>query len=202
MRIAVNTRFLLAGKLEGIGHYTLETLKHLVADHPEDEFIFFFDRKFDPSFVFAKNITPVVLFPPARLPILWRWWFDYSVTSALKKYKADVFFSPDMFLSLRTKVPTLLVVHDLAFNHFPEYIPQKFRKYYAKFTSKYLNKAAHIMTVSSFSKADVMSTYEIPEHKISLAYNDVSALYKSPRAIHEENIKKKYTSHCDYFYYI
>jgi len=107
-----------------------------------------------------------------------------------------------MFLSLRTKVPTLLVVHDLAFNHFPEYIPLKFRKYYAKFTSKYLDKAAHIMTVSSFSKADVMKTYKIPEHKISLAYNDVSALYKSPRAINEERVKQKYTSKADYFYYL
>ena len=75
MRIGINTRFLLSSKMEGFGWYTYEVVKRMVETHPEHEFIFFFDRPFDPKFVFAKNVTPVVLFPPARHPILFVWWF-------------------------------------------------------------------------------------------------------------------------------
>ena len=120
MRIAINTRFLLKDKLEGIGWFTFEVVKQLVTNHPEHEFIFLFDRPYDKSFVFAKNVTPVVINPPARHPLLWYWWFEWSVPYALKKHKIDLFFSPDGYLSLKTNVPTVIVMHDLAFEHHPE----------------------------------------------------------------------------------
>src|SRR6056300_399785 len=113
MRIAINTRFLLKGKMEGFGWFTYETVKRMVMDHPEHTFIFFFDRPYDSHYVFAKNVIPIVLRPPARHPILFKIWFNYSITRALKKHKADVFFSPDGYLSLRTTVPQIGVIHDL-----------------------------------------------------------------------------------------
>ena len=129
MRIAVNTRFLLKNKLEGIGWFTYETVKRLVENHPEHEFYFFFDRPFEEEFIFGKNVHPIVLFPPARHPVLYFIWFEYSVANALKVYKIDVFLSPDNFLTLRTKVPTVLVTHDIAHLHFPEQVNFFDRKY-------------------------------------------------------------------------
>src|SRR5690606_7224010 len=117
MRIAVNTRLLLKGKLEGIGWFTYQTLERIVKQHPEHEFIFFFDRPYDRSFVFASNVTPVVLSPQARHPVLFYLWFELGIPRLLRKYKADLFLSPDGFSSLSTKVPTCLVIHDLAFEH-------------------------------------------------------------------------------------
>jgi hypothetical protein len=151
MRIAVNTRFLLKGKLEGIGWFTNEIIKRLVLNHPEHEFIFFFDRPFDSQFIFASNITPIVLNPPARHPILWVMWFEWSIKKALKKYKADIFISTDGFLSLGSNVPTILVVHDLAFEHFPEHLPFKFRSYLRHFTPKFVQKAARVMVHMNYT---------------------------------------------------
>ena len=105
MRIAVNTRLLLKDKLEGIGWFTFEVFSRIVKAHPEHEFLFFFDRSYAKEFVFADNVTPIVLFPQARHPLLFNFWFDYSVTKALKRYQADIFFSPDGMLSLKTKIP-------------------------------------------------------------------------------------------------
>ena len=133
MRIAVNTRFLLKSKLEGFGWFTFETLKRMTMNHPEHEFIFFFDRPYDDKFIFSDNITPVVLPPMARHPILFKIWFNKSVTWALKKYKADVFFSPDGYLSLKTDIPQIGVIHDLNFEHFPNDIPPTPRKYLLKY---------------------------------------------------------------------
>jgi hypothetical protein len=91
MIIGVNTRFLLKNKMEGFGWYTYETISRIVKKHPEHQFIFFFDRACDERFVFAENVTPVVLNPQARHPILFKIWFNYSITKALKKYNCDGF---------------------------------------------------------------------------------------------------------------
>ena len=68
LKIAVNTRLLLKNKLEGIGWFTYESLSRIVKSHPEHEFIFIFDRKYDEQFVFGDNVTPVVIGPQARHP--------------------------------------------------------------------------------------------------------------------------------------
>ena len=155
MRIAINTRFLLTHKMEGFGWYTFEIVKRLVENHPEHTFIFFFDRAYDERFIFGENVTPVVLKPQARHPILFKIWFDRSVTKALKKHKADIFFSPDGYLSLRTEIPQIGVIHDINFEHFPEDLPKSPRNYLRKYFPKFANKANHILTVSESSKQDI-----------------------------------------------
>ena len=130
MKIAINTRFLLPNKLEGIGWFSYEVLKRWVAWHPEHEFIFIFDRKYDERFIFDKNVTPVVAFPPARHPFLFYLWFEWALPTVFAKHKVDAFMSPDGFMSLRSKVPTQLVIHDIAWKHFPEQVPYWYRKHY------------------------------------------------------------------------
>lgn len=199
MRIAVNTRFLLKGRLEGIGWFTNEIIKRLVLNHPEHEFLFFFDRAFDPQFIFASNITPIVLNPPARHPILWYIWFEWSVKRALKKYKADIFISTDGFLTLSTPVPTILVVHDLAFEHFPDHLPFKFRFYLKKFTPLFIKKSLLTITVSDYSKKDIMERYGTAENKINVVYNGVNDLYKPLNVEEKLAIKQEYAQGCEYF---
>src|SRR5687767_2572664 len=105
MKIAVNTRFLLAGKLEGIGMMTQEWLQRLTRRHPEHEFYFLFDRPYDPQFIYGPNVHPLVLSPPARHPLLFYFWFQHRVAAALKKIQADVFLSFDGMTVLKTNVP-------------------------------------------------------------------------------------------------
>ncbi len=196
MKIAVNTRFLLKDKLEGIGLYTLEVVKRLAAAHPEDEFIFFFDRPFDPSFVFSHNITPIVLSPPARHPLLFMVWFEWSVARALKKYQADVFLSFDNFLSLSTSIPTVLVVHDIAFTHFSENDKWVNRQYYKFFTPRFLKRANAILAVSAFTKQDILSKFSFVEkNKIKVAYNGCRDIFQPLDFIQKE---EKNTQNMEY----
>src|SRR5215471_4443677 len=121
MIIAVNTRFLFKDHLEGVGYFIFETLKRITSQQPQHKFIFIFDRAFDSQFIFSENVTPVVAGPPARHPLLWKYWYDIKIPRILKKYKVDVFVSPDGYCSLNTNTPQCIVVHDLAFLHFPTY---------------------------------------------------------------------------------
>ena len=174
MRIAVNARFLIKGQLEGIGRYTHEICKRMVENHPELEFHFFFDRAFDESFLYASNVVGHVLLPPARHPYLWTIWYEWAVSRKLKKIGADVFYSPDGYLSLNTSTPSVLVIHDLAFKHFPEHLSKRIANYYNKHTPKFAAKAKQIITVSNASKKDIMKTYGIADKKIDIVFNGIS----------------------------
>lgn len=199
MRIAVNTRLLIKGKLEGIGWFTHQTLDRIVRQHPEHEFIFFFDRPYDPSFVFAPNVTPVVVGPQARHPILFYIWFEWSIPYMLRKYKADLFLSQDGFLSLSTKVPTCLVIHDLAFEHYPEHFTLAHLFYWKHYSPRFAKKAKRIATVSTFSKEDISRKYSIAPENIDVVYNGAHEEYRPLNWEEREIIKKEYADGCEYF---
>ena len=199
MRIAVNTRLLLKGKLEGIGWFTYQTLERIVRKHPEHEFIFFFDRPYDPSFVFASNVTPVVVHPPARHPILFYIWFEISIPFMLRKHKADLFLSQDGFLSLATKVPECLVIHDLAFVHYPKHFTLSHLWYWRKYTPLFAKKAKRIATVSTYSKQDIHDNYGIPLDDIDVVYNGAHDEYKPLSWNEREEVKRQYADGCEYF---
>ena len=199
MRIAVNTRLLLKGRLEGIGWFTYQTLERIVRDHPEHDFIFFFDRPYDPLFVFAPNVTPVVVHPQARHPVLFYIWFEWSIPFMLRKYKIDLFLSPDSYMSLSTKVPTCLVIHDLAFEHYPEHFVLSHRLYWKHYSPLFARKAKRIATVSTFSKSDISKRYGIDPANIDVVYNGAHDEYRPLSIDEREAAKKLYADGCEYF---
>lgn len=202
MRIAVNTRFLLPSKMEGFGWFTYEVVRRMVLQHPEHEFIFFFDRRFDDKFIFASNVTPVVLTPPARHPILFKIWFNQKVTKALKKYQADVFFSPDGYLSLKTDVPQIGVIHDLNFEHYPNDLPKSALRYLKKYFPKFAEKAAHIITVSHYSKQDICATYGVASDKITVAHNAANEIFKPLLPTEQKAVQNQFTAGQEYFIFV
>jgi len=171
MKIAVNTRWLLHQKLEGIGNFTHHLLSRVVANHPEVEFHFFFDRTFHNSYIYGNNVTPHLLQPPARRPLLWNIWNNFAVKQKLKKLKPDLYFSPDGFIPTSTKVKTLNTVHDLNFEHHPEWIPNFAIKYYKKYFRLGAENASQLITVSEYSKTDLHNLYGIPLQNIEVVHN-------------------------------
>lgn len=202
MRIAINTRFLLPHKMEGFGWYTYEITKRLVENHPEHTFIFFFDRKFDPKFIFGKNVEPVVLNPPARHPILFKIWFDWSVKRALKKHKADLFFSPDGYLSLTTSLPQIAVMHDLNFEHNPQDLKPAMLNYYTSYFPRFAEKAAHIITVSEYSKQDICETYGVSSSKVTAIWNGASEVFQPLSEAVKETVRNTHTDGKPYFLFV
>lgn len=202
MKIAVNTRFLLDKKLEGIGWFTYETVKRIVEQHPEHTFYFIFDREYHEKFIFSDNVTPVVLFPPARHPILWYWWFEHSITKALSKIKPDIFLSTDGFLSLRTDIKQVAVIHDLGFEHFPDKFKWSEKRYLLYFFRRFAKKAERIITVSEFTKKDISERYHIHSDLIDVVYNGSNAVYKPLTDEQRTEAKIKFASGHDYFIYI
>ena len=202
MVIAVNCRLLLKNKLEGIGWFTYQTLRRITRDHPEHRFIFLFDRPYDPSFIFSNNITPVVAGPPTRHPVLWFLWLEFVIPRILRKYKADIFFSPDGFLSLRTKVRSIPVIHDISFEHRPKDLPFWPRVYYNFFFPRFVRKAYRICTVSHYSQKDIIKTYGVARPVIRVVYNGVNEAYKPITDNEIQTVRRQYSDGLPYFLYV
>ncbi len=202
MRIGINTRFLIENKLEGIGWFTFESLKRICEKHPEHDFYFFFDRPYSAEFIFAENVKPIVLFPPARHPFLYVWYFELSIPRAIKKYNIDVFVSADGFIPTLVNTNSLAVIHDINFEHRPKDIPLLTRWYYKFFFPLFAKKSTRIATVSEFSKKDLIDTYHIHPSKIDVVYNGANELYVPIHTEEKNKTREKYTDGNPYFLYI
>ncbi len=202
MVIGVNARFLLKGKLEGIGLYTHEVLKRMVVAHPEDTFVFFFDRAYDPSFLYASNVKGVVVSPPARHPVLWYWWFEKSLPKAIKRHGVDVFFSPDGYTSLSSPVPDLQIVHDLAYLHYPAHVPFLVRKYYEHYIPKYLAKSTKIGCVSDATRKDILRHFPVSEEKLFIAYNGCRSEFRPLDERSVSLVRERYSGGKPYFLFV
>jgi glycosyltransferase involved in cell wall biosynthesis len=202
MKIAVSTRLLIDGKLDGIGWFSYHTMQRIVSNHPEHQFVFIFDRKYDNKFIFAENVEAVVLPPPTRHPLLWFYWLRFSLPRFLRKLKPDLFISLDGFMPYRLASPSLCVIHDINFVHYPEDLPYFSRKFYNSEFPKFARMASRIATVSEFSKQDIVSEYGISEDKISVVYNGASLIYKPVDIAEKEKTKSIYSDSSDYFIFV
>ena len=188
--------------MEGIGWFAYETLKRISVDHPEHEFIFLFDRPFNPEFIFSDNVTAVYAGPPTRHIALFIPWFEISVPYLLKKHKADLFVSPDGHLSLLSKVPALPVIHDLNFYHNPKQLPGLVSRYYNWFFPRFAKKAIRIATVSEYTRQDIEKVYGINPVLIDVTYNGCNQRYKPVSEEIKIQTKEKLSGGFPYFLFI
>lgn len=175
MKVVVNARWLLPGKLEGTGVFTLRMLKEITCGLPDVDFTLLYDR---PSaakqpLIQGNNIKHRVVYPPARHPLLWQIWNRWSVPRALWKERADLYWSPDG-LPARTSAPQWITIHDLNFIHHPEWLPRRVANYYKREVNRATTEADFLYTVSDWSKEDIVHTFGINESSILVTPNATS----------------------------
>lgn len=202
MKIAVNTRLLLRGKLDGIGWFTHEIISRVVRAHPEHEFHFLFDRPFDPAFVFAPNVHAHVVMPQARHPWLFRLWYNWMVPRKLRQIGADVFVSPDMMISLRAKCKQIVVLHDLNFEHYPQDLPAHIARYLRSQTPLFAAKADAIITVSEYSKSDIVKQYAVAPGNVHVVHNAAQQAYRVLSEGQRAEVRESLTQGEPYFVFI
>lgn len=202
MKIVVNARFLLPGVLEGIGRVTHEVLRILVLKHPEHQFYFLFDRPYDPKFIYAKNVIPIVVYPPARHPFLFYFWFQVRLPRILRQLKPDVFFSPDNITTINTAVPRVTLIHDLAYLHFPEEKKYLDRRFYEKFIPAFARVSRLVLTVSEFTKNDLISSLHLAPDKVKVIYAAAASHFKPTSYEEQIWLRQKYCAGEMYFVFV
>ena len=203
MHVAVTARFLLpGGQLEGLGRFTFETLQELVRQHPDCTFHFLFDRPYDPRYLLGPNVVPHVLPPPARHPLLVLAWYEGAVAWWLRRHRPAALLSPEGFTVLGTRVPNVVVFHDLAYLHRPHDVSALVRRYYAYFQPRWAREATRLVAVSDATRQDIARQYGLPSDRIKVAYNAPAAHFRPQPAAQQAAVRQQFSQGRPYFLFV
>jgi glycosyltransferase involved in cell wall biosynthesis len=201
MKIAINARFSGYANAEGYARFTRGVITPMVRDFSGDDYIFLFDKKSSGPVISSGNTSFLSAGPEARHPLLWKYWYDWVLPKMVRKVNADCLFSPDGFCSLNCTIPQVLAIHDLAFLHYPHGISRLYLEYYKYYTPKFIARARQIVTVSEFSRADIINHYPEARHKISVVYNAADETFLPLDYTEKEKCREKMTGGREFFLY-
>ena len=202
MKIAVNCWILRNKKIDGIGNFTIETLRLLIIAHPSIEFQILCDKNFTEDYFDFPNAKKYHIFPPYRHPLLYLFFMEIVVGFFLKKHKPDLFLSMEGFLCLSTKCKQLPIIYDLNFEHQPKDLPFRNRIYFRTFYPKFARKATRVVTISEYSKNDIADTYKIPLNKIDNVSCGVKENFYPLIDNSKQITRDRYTKGAEYFFFI
>lgn len=202
LKIVVNTRLLRKDHMDGIGWVTYNTLKYITQGHPEIDFHFLFDSGIDKEFIFSDNIKATSLFPPAKHALLNIFWFEWSVRQYLEKAKPDLFFSPDGILCLGWKGKQVGIIHDINFLHIPKDLKWANRKYYNYFFPKFAHKADRLITISAYSKKDIVTNFKINPDKIDIIQLGINSFFRPGTPEEIGSIRNHFSKGEEYFLFV
>ena len=117
-------------------------------------------------------------------------WRSFGILIDLKKEKVDVFhgLSHEIPFGIdKTKIKTVVTIHDLIFLRLPQYfnIFDRLIYYYkVKYACKRSDK---IIAISNQTKSDIMMYFKIDSKKIEVVYQSCNSIFKSQK----KNIIKK-----------
>jgi glycosyltransferase involved in cell wall biosynthesis len=191
MRIAVNASSLKPDRLE--------TFIQLAKHNPEHTFLFFYDSETNAA-SFTENSISIVIKPQATISLKWNIWYNLKLPAALKKNKADIFTS-EKFISLKSKIPQVLLFPDLTYIFQPALIDKKQLSFYKKNSPKFLNKTARIIVNAHFFKSEIIERFKIDEKKISVIYPQIKKSFAQVSLEEREAIKEKFAEGNEYFIY-
>lgn len=200
--IAINTRLLTPHRLEGIGRFQYEVLHRMLPAHPEVDFTLLFDRPFETSLTDLPHVKAVSIPPPSRHPLLWHAWFHLALPIWMKIKQPDVFFSPELYLTLPTGVPQVAVFHDIGYEHFPEFIGGWPVRYLRRWSPRYAKWAEDLITVSEYTRQDIIQQYAVPPEKLHLVYNGCSDRFRPIDQAQRTQTQAQYSQGKPYFYFV
>lgn len=202
MQIVVNAAFLPEAFSNEHTIFLSGIFKHITHLHPEHHYIFLCEKQQADYFDFGNNTTVYETKSRKKNSLTRKYWYDIKVPLLLRKYKADLFFSPGGFCSTRSKLPQCIIINDPLFLHQPGLYTKKQLRFYNKHIRISIRKAKKIITLSASTKNKLVNSFSTAVGKIDTVYNGVPGLYGEKMDILPEEVKLKYTEGKEFFFYV
>ncbi|MBN2242220.1 MAG: glycosyltransferase family 4 protein, partial [Acidobacteria bacterium] len=186
----------------GVGRYASNLLEQLLLLDPAPRILLVTDQ-YPPPSVWMRSDRIQVLKVPSR------WgnnflWTNLSLVRQLKARAFDIFYSPGYTLPLRLKAPSVVSLHDISYAACPEWYPYKngaVRKIWYRLSAR---RADRILTLSEFSRREIVRVYGIPAERIHVIPPGVDR--RTFSKIHDperlEGLKKKYGLSGDFLLFV
>ena len=177
MRIGIDARE-LCGRATGVGRYLGGLLREWETD----------SRARSHEFVLYTT-EPIEIAPHAShfsshtIPgSSGTWWEQVRAPRASAADRLDVWFAPAYSAPLRLRVPTVVAIHDLSFVAHPEWF--RFREGARRrwLTSQSASHAAAVITISEFSKKELIERLNVPAGRVHVIPPGIGAGDWGPEA--------------------
>jgi glycosyltransferase involved in cell wall biosynthesis len=178
MRIAVDARE-LAGHVTGVGRYVTELFKawDQSPDAREHEFTLLAHKPVTlPRLLNLRIDSRIQQGDGGTL------WEQLVLPRLLRQAGADVLFAPAYTAPLRSPVPIVVTVHDVSYCAHPEWFSWREGPRRRLVTRWSAHAAARILTVSRFSRDEIVRLLGVPASQVQVIYSGPSALVTSPVA--------------------
>jgi glycosyltransferase involved in cell wall biosynthesis len=180
LRIAINAHLLGEGdgyRRAGVSAYVRQMLRcmpEIGAQHTYDVFL-------PPGAVFPGEPPAHVRLARSRMnttgPIQRIVWEQGIAPWRITRRKYDVLLCPVNVMPLMTRCPTVVTIHDLAFMRFR--LHRRLRRFYLdQMTRRSAHRAAHVITVSEFTRQEVLELLKLPEASVTAVHNGIDAMLK------------------------
>lgn len=154
----------------GVSVYTYELLKYFHEEASKDrQFVIYLKDKPRSDLPAETEYFRYKVVPG---PFLWsRIFFPLAL---LIDKKPDVFFAPAHYLPPFVPCSSVVTIHDLAYEYFPNEFLKKDLYKLKNWTKSAVQKAKKVIAVSDNTKKDIVKFYNVPENKIKIIYNGFS----------------------------
>ncbi len=192
MKIAIDVRSLMEGRLSGVEQYTMHIIRGMLRVAPRHEYVLFYNSGREVELPdFYGDVAVRGLRYPNKVFKTAQWLFSYPRWDSL--IEADVFFMPSLgLMPLSGETPLVVVAHDLASDRFPEFLDMRRRAWHAIMNPKGLMKRAdHVVAVSGHTKHDLVDLYNLPEEQISVVHSGIHS-HRAPDAKEIARVRSRY----------
>ena len=195
MTIALDARF--ASEKTGTGKVSYNIIKNILLKDKTNKYILLCFNT-DPFKEIKRENLERIVSTWSRKSIKRPLWEFFYLPRLLRKEKVDIFFSPENFMAVPFwKGKQLVTILDLIPLVFPNYIKQLRRK--IRFNLKVSTALKHysrIVTISHFSKLDIVRVLKVQPKKISLMSMGAEIEKLPPsvadKLVLEDGVKNKY----------
>lgn len=174
LRIAIDARMITSGSMHGIARYVYELIIRLAAIGNQHSF-----------FIFVKKNSPLYFETwPSHIQLveMASKWISFKeqleIPSVLKKLKIDLLHSPSFVAPVMSSAKLIMTIHDLNHIVLPQYYTPLHQIYYNTVVRYSIAKSKFILTVSQFSKQEIISNLGLNPSKVFVTYNGVSSSYR------------------------
>ncbi|MFV0291387.1 MAG: glycosyltransferase family 4 protein [Mangrovibacterium sp.] len=174
MKIAYDAKR-ITNNVTGLGNYSRFVVNNLAQQYQQDEFLLLspnlIEHGMKKLIADCSNIKFVP--PPACAKMQKAIWRSWNIHEDIKSLKPDLYHGLTNelpFTIKKTKVKSVVTIHDLIFRHYPRFYKQIDRLIYDFKFRKACHDADQIVAVSECTKRDVMRFYGIAPEKIKVIY--------------------------------
>lgn len=117
--------------------------------------------------------------------------------------RPDVFFTPTHYGPRFSPVPNVIAIMDLSFIHYPELFTLKDLHQLTHWTNYSVKQAAKIVTISQFTKEDILNTYSRSSEDVVVTYPGYDLELFYPRSTEQiKEMKKRFGLEKNYLLYV